>query len=191
MQQARRQADQATLDPAVYRDPGRFARERDRLFRRLPLCLGHADQLAQPGSVLAYDICGVPVLMTRARDGAVRVFLNVCRHRGARLVVDEGVLSQAGLSCPYHGWTYRLDGALAGVPVPKASPRWTAPARSARAALGGTPGLIWAVLDPDADKAALDIAGYLGALDRDLRRRHRPAIASTASMPCCAPPTGS
>ena len=173
------QADQSTLDPAVYRDPGRHARERDRLFRRQPLCLGHADQLARPGSVLAHDLCGVPVLMTRARDGAVRVFLNVCRHRGARLVADEGTLCQRqSLSCPYHAWTYRLDGALAGVPVPEAFPaldRRLLGLRELPSAVRH--GLIWAVLDPDADKAALDIAGHLGALDRDLEAtaigRHR------------------
>src|SRR3954471_13400558 len=84
------QADEAGLDPSLYIDPTRFARQREGLFRLLPLCLGPVDQLREPGSVMAREICGVPVLITRTREGNVKVFLNVCRHRGARLVVDDG-----------------------------------------------------------------------------------------------------
>src|SRR5258707_1085792 len=82
------QADEAGLDPPPYVDPTRFRRERERLFRRMPLCLGPVDQLREPGSVMAREICGVPVLITRTREGDVKVFLNVCRHRGARLIAD-------------------------------------------------------------------------------------------------------
>ncbi len=58
------QADEAGLDPKLYIDPSRFAQERERLFRRMPLCLGPVDQLHEPGSVMAREICGVPVLIT-------------------------------------------------------------------------------------------------------------------------------
>ena len=163
-------ADQATLDPAIYCDPDRFERERERLFRRLPLCLGHADQLAEPGSVLAREFCGVPVLMTRARDGAVRVFLNVCRHRGARLVAGEDApCRRQSLVCPYHGWTYRLDGGLAGVPRREAFPSLE-PHRLGLRELPSAVrhGLVWAVLDPDAGLTPLDMGPYLGGLDSDL-----------------------
>src|SRR5215831_6793476 len=73
------------LDPKVYYDVRRFEVEHEQLFRRLPLCLGHVDQLAEPGAVLAVDLCGTPLLMARGADRVLRVFLNVCRHRGARL----------------------------------------------------------------------------------------------------------
>lgn len=173
------QADQARLDPAIYRDPQRHQAERDRLFRRLPLCLGHADQLAEPGSVIAFELCGVPVLMARQRDGEVGVFLNVCRHRGARLLTEEGmVCRKQSLVCPYHAWTYRLDGTLAGLPRPEAFPDLQRELRGLRR-LPSTVrhGLIWAVLDPaDADRE-LDVAAYLCGLDRDLEAigigRHR------------------
>jgi glycine betaine catabolism A len=163
------QAPKTTVDPKVYYDAGRFHAEREQLFMKLPLCLGHADQLAEPGAVLALDLCGAPVLMARGHDGKVRVFLNVCRHRGARLVAEHGqVCRRNRLVCPYHAWTYRLDGSLAGVPRAEAFPDLE-PDRLGLRQLPSTTrhGLIWAVLDPDAD-TALDIAAYLGELDRDL-----------------------
>src|SRR5450755_3677180 len=85
--------------------------EVERLFRPLPLIVGHASELA-PGQVLAHDEYGVPMLLTRDGDGRFRAFLNVCRHRGMRLV-DAGsqALPKASIVCPYHGWTYRLEGA--------------------------------------------------------------------------------
>ena len=162
------QADEAGLAPALYIDPTRFARERERLFRRLPLCLGPVDQLREPGSVMAREICGVPVLITRTREGLVKVFLNVCRHRGARLVIDEGEpCKRQSLVCPYHGWTYRLDGSLAGLPRAEAFPtieKHTLGLRELPSAVRH--GMIWAVLDPAAP--APDIAAFLGPLDRDL-----------------------
>jgi phenylpropionate dioxygenase-like ring-hydroxylating dioxygenase large terminal subunit len=164
------QAEPVALDPRIYHDPDRFVVERERLFRRLPLCLGHADQLAEPGSLLAFELCGVPVLLARARDGALRAFLNVCRHRGARLLTDEGaVCRKPSIACPYHAWTYRLDGTLAGLPRAEAFPELD------RGKLGLRPlptavrhGLIWVMLDPTAEPA-LDIAGHLGDLDRELQ----------------------
>lgn len=162
------QADVAGLDPALYIDPARFGHERERLFRRLPLCLGPADQLREPGAAMAREICGVPVLLTRDREGRVRAFLNVCRHRGARLLEDAGEpCRRQSLVCPYHGWTYRLDGSLAGLPRAEAFPdieKKTLGLRELPSA--ARHGMIWAVLDPSA--AEPDVAAFLGPLDRDL-----------------------
>lgn len=163
------QAPTTTLDPRIYYDPGRFEAERERLFRRLPLCLGHADQLAEPGTIHVLDLCGTPVLIARGADGELRVFLNVCRHRGARLLAQEGeVCRRRNLVCPYHAWTYGLDGSLAGVPRAEAFPYLDRHLLGLRQ-LPSTVrhGLIWAVLDPVAD-ASLNIEGYLGEVDRDL-----------------------
>jgi phenylpropionate dioxygenase-like ring-hydroxylating dioxygenase large terminal subunit len=156
------------LDLKVYYDAGRFAAEHEHLFRRLPLCLGHADQLAEPGAVLAVDLCGTPLLMARGADRVLRVFLNVCRHRGARLVAQGEVCRRRNFVCPYHAWTYRLDGSLAGVPRAEAFPDLDRHLLGLRE-LPSTVrhGLIWAKLDPGSD-GALDIARYLGELDRDL-----------------------
>ncbi|MDP2330136.1 MAG: SRPBCC family protein [Reyranella sp.] len=162
------QADEAGLDPTLYIDPTRFEHERERLFRRLPLCLGPVDQLREPGSVMAREICGVPVLITRTREGNAKVFLNVCRHRGARLVIDEGEpCRRQSLVCPYHGWTYRLDGSLAGLPRAEAFPTIDKHMLGLRELPSAVRhGMIWAVLDPSAP--APDIAAFLGPLDRDL-----------------------
>jgi len=164
------QAEPVTLDPRIYHDAERFAAERERLFHRLPLCVGHADQLAEPGSLLAFELSGVPVLLARGRDGTLRAFLNVCRHRGARLVGEQGtVCRRLSIACPYHAWTYRLDGSLAGVPRAEAFPDLD------RAELGLRPlpiavrhGLIWLKLDPTA-APSLDIESHLGDLDRELQ----------------------
>lgn len=161
-------ADEASLDPAIYLDDERFAREQAQLFRRFPLCLGPADQLREPGSVMARDICGVPVLMTRTRENTVKVLLNVCRHRGARLVVEEGEpCRRQSLVCPYHGWAYRLDGSLAGVPRAEAFPTLDKHLTGLRELPSAVRhGMIWATLDPAA--ALPDMASFLDGVDGDL-----------------------
>ena len=185
------QAAKIALDPKVYYDGKRFQAVREQLFRRLPLCLGHIDQLAEPGAVLALDLCGTPVLLGRGADGEVRVFLNVCRHRGARLVTQQAeVCRRHRLVCPYHGWTYRLDRSLAGVPRGEAFPDlnphllglWQLPSSVRH-------GLIWAVLDPAADAGPLDVEAYLGELDPSMRSAWL-TIAFTASTRFDAPATG-
>ncbi len=165
-------ASESTLDPAIYFDPAIHRQEVERIFRRLPLCLGHADQLREPGSMLARDLLGLPLLLVRDRQGALNVFLNVCRHRGARLLAGQDtVCQQSTLSCPYHAWTYDLNGALRVVPNPAAFPSLDKATRHLRR-LPATVrhGLIWALLDPQTLTApdALDMAGFLGGIDDDL-----------------------
>lgn len=161
---------ESDLDAAIYHDPARYEAEQRQLFRRLPLCLGHEDQLRQPGSMLARDVAGVPLLIIRGADGAIRVFLNICRHRGARLVGgDDVTCGHASLSCRYHGWTYDLTGALVGVPRREAFPTLDRATRGLRR-LPATVrhGLIWAVLDHRQQEMP-DMAGYLGPIDQDLQ----------------------
>lgn len=162
-------ANDSRLDPRAYYDPEILAREKARIFRKLPLCLGHADQLRMPGSVIARDLLGLPLLLTRDRQGEVHVLLNVCRHRGARMVHTQNALCQtSGLSCPYHAWTYELDGRLRGVPKPQAFPTLDKALHGLRRLPSAVRhGLIWAVLDPAA--TAIDVAGHLGEIDDDLQ----------------------
>lgn len=109
------------LAPAVYRNPvatycaaTRAEQERERLFRRLPLFMGLSSRLPQPGDYLTEEIAGAPVLLVRGRDGTLNAFANICRHRGAPVASGHG---QARVfACPYHGWTYGLDGELIGIP---------------------------------------------------------------------------
>jgi phenylpropionate dioxygenase-like ring-hydroxylating dioxygenase large terminal subunit len=102
-----------TLPAAWYADPGHFSIERDRVFRSTWVAAGSADDLPPAGAWSATTVGGVPVLFIRDRDGVLRGFLNVCRHRAAPLcdVGDAG--SGPLIRCPYHAWLYRLDGSLA------------------------------------------------------------------------------
>ncbi len=91
----------------------RATRERDELFRSLPLFMGLSSRLPKPGDFLTEDVAGMPVLLTRGTDGGVRAFANICRHRGAP--VAEGCGNARAFVCPYHGWTYDGHGRLLGV----------------------------------------------------------------------------
>ncbi|MEE2672815.1 MAG: aromatic ring-hydroxylating dioxygenase subunit alpha [Myxococcota bacterium] len=99
---------------ANYHEPERWRLEMDRIFKRLPLVLGFSTELRQPGDYHAMLVADIPVLLTRADDGEVRGFLNVCSHRGA-IVVAEGSGNARRFTCPYHGWSYDERGALAGI----------------------------------------------------------------------------
>ncbi|MBQ89463.1 MAG: (2Fe-2S)-binding protein [Acidimicrobiaceae bacterium] len=100
-----------------YTDPDHFQREIEVLFRQFPIVIAHRSQLANPGDFLTHGETGVPILVTRTVDGHLKAFLNVCRHRGATLE-SEPCGNARRFSCPYHAWTYDLDGALRGLPQP-------------------------------------------------------------------------
>ena len=108
---ALRQRPGLTLERPFYCDPAVFEREVERLFLRDWLYAGHASELPQPGSYLVYDIAGESVIVARDAGGSLRAMVNVCRHRGSR-VCSEASGRARRFVCPYHGWTYGLDGAL-------------------------------------------------------------------------------
>ena len=85
--------------------------EKQLLFRRTWMCAGFVQDIPEPGDIMPTSIGGVPIILTRAQDGEVRAFHNVCRHRGTQLVT-ESKSGMSSISCPYHGWTYDLDGKL-------------------------------------------------------------------------------
>ena len=93
-----------------------FGTEQDRIFARSWLCVGRSAELAEPGSYKLQAIGADSVLILREKSGALRAFHNVCRHRGTRLCeAERGTLGQT-IQCPYHAWTYALDGRLIGAP---------------------------------------------------------------------------
>jgi phenylpropionate dioxygenase-like ring-hydroxylating dioxygenase large terminal subunit len=103
-------------DAAVYTDPDRFDREMQRLFRSWPVLFALSCELAEPGAYRAGTVGGVPLVVVRQDDGTLRAMVNTCRHRAAP-VVDDGTTGCApALSCPYHAWTYALDGSLRSRP---------------------------------------------------------------------------
>jgi phenylpropionate dioxygenase-like ring-hydroxylating dioxygenase large terminal subunit len=107
-------ADGRTTPWDWYSDPAVLRLERERIFRRAWQYAGRRDQVGEPGAFFTCDAGGVPVVVVRGKDGTLRAFLNVCRHRGS--LVCEGSGRRKTLQCPYHAWTYDLDGSLRAAP---------------------------------------------------------------------------
>jgi 3-phenylpropionate/trans-cinnamate dioxygenase alpha subunit len=104
-----------TVSPRVFTDPEVYRTEQERVFARCWLYVAHESQIPQPGDFVTNYMGEEPVIVCRGADGRVRVFVNSCRHRGMRVCrVDEG--NTRVFQCPYHGWTYDVQGRLIGVP---------------------------------------------------------------------------
>jgi len=106
------------LDIGRFVDPERFERERHAFFLNRTQLLAYSADLPEPGSYYATGIAGKPILLTRDREGKAHAFLNACRHRGVQLA--EGCGKAQAFTCPYHAWTFALNGDLVGVPSRKA-----------------------------------------------------------------------
>jgi phenylpropionate dioxygenase-like ring-hydroxylating dioxygenase large terminal subunit len=100
----------------VYSHPQLLPLELERILLPSWQLVCHQNSIPQPGDYQTFDLGRESVLVLRARDGAIKAFHNVCRHRGARLLDGAGACPTA-ITCPYHGWTYRHDGGLIGTPV--------------------------------------------------------------------------
>jgi phenylpropionate dioxygenase-like ring-hydroxylating dioxygenase large terminal subunit len=146
-----------------YTDDIRFADER-RLVLEAPQLVGYASELPKPGSFATKEVMGQPILLTRTRDGRFRAFQNICQHRQAPVAAGCGIARR--LACPYHAWTYDLDGSVVGIPgedgfleTRDEAPRLTELPAEERA------GFLWICLDP---AGSIDIAAHLGDLDEEL-----------------------
>src|SRR5690242_7588595 len=154
-----------TLPFSWYSDEELLRRERARIFAGSWQYGGRADEVAEPGSFLATDAGGVPILVTRDKDGALRAFLNVCRHRGA--ILTEGCGRRETIQCHYHAWTYDLDGSLRAAPRADRENVFDADELSLVPASVGVWGpFLFANPDPDAEP----LAEWLGELPTILAR---------------------
>jgi choline monooxygenase len=148
--------------------------ERERVFAKTWQLAGHESDLVAPGARIVAQVAGREVMVVRQEDGTLRAHLNVCRHRGSRLVTGPepgGIVGGAdqqakAIRCPYHGWTYHLDGSLVGAPEGRSIPCLDRPSLGLYpAAVESFFGFVFVNLDRTATPLAAqtrDLAGTLG-----------------------------
>jgi phenylpropionate dioxygenase-like ring-hydroxylating dioxygenase large terminal subunit len=149
-----------------YTCPEQAALEVQRFFREGPVIVALGADLREPGDHVADALTGVPILLVRGADGRLRGFLNMCRHRGTRLAVGRD-RSPGRFRCPYHGWTYDLEGRVIGVPSRDCFEDAGAGAIEGLIALPVVErhGLVWVCPAPTAQP---DVDALLGALGPEL-----------------------
>lgn len=162
------EAETVSVDTGIYVDDDHLAREKATIFSDVPLIIGHASMIPEPGDHFTHDHLDKPMLVVRGKDGQVRVFLNACRHRGVRLANNTDVERRKQFTCPYHHWSYDLDGSLKSVPLEESLPGLDKGCRG----LIGLPaevrhGFIWVVPNPD---GKLDLDDWLGDMNRDFEK---------------------
>jgi Rieske 2Fe-2S family protein len=99
-----------------YTSDGILREERERVFANTWVCVGREADIAEPGAYFLADVAGESLIIVRDKAGAVRAHFNVCRHRGTRICVARSGKFGETIQCPYHAWTYKLDGRLVGAP---------------------------------------------------------------------------
>lgn len=159
-----------TLPRAAYRSRRVLAFELERLFAGSWVCVARAEDLASPGDQLAVQVGEVGVLVVRDSDGSLRAFANVCRHRGHELLEAGASASARSVVCPYHAWSYQLDGSLRAAPAMHDAPGFEPAAHG----LARLPLEVWhGFVMVNASGDAPPLAQHLGALD-ELVAPYRP-----------------
>ncbi|HYV27281.1 MAG TPA: aromatic ring-hydroxylating dioxygenase subunit alpha [Candidatus Eisenbacteria bacterium] len=105
-----------TLPQSYFISPEVFVREQERILSTQWLCIGHQSQIAKAGDYFVQEVAGESLIILRDQQGEVYGFYNVCRHRGTRLCEEKTGQLRETIQCPYHAWTYGLDGRLTGAP---------------------------------------------------------------------------
>jgi phenylpropionate dioxygenase-like ring-hydroxylating dioxygenase large terminal subunit len=111
--------DRRGLPGWTYHSKALFELERSEIFLRSWQVAGHVNDIPAPGDWVTFDLLGERAMIVRGRDGVIRAFHNLCRHRGARVVDGTSGHCKGALVCPFHGWVYNLDGSLRGAARPE------------------------------------------------------------------------
>jgi phenylpropionate dioxygenase-like ring-hydroxylating dioxygenase large terminal subunit len=155
------------LEPRLYTDPLVLEAEQELIFERTWQFVGHVSDLPRPGSYITGTAGNAPVLVVRDQDGRLQAYRNICRHRASKLLSGTGQCKGA-IRCRYHGWTYRFDGSLIGVPEAlsygERLNKRDFPLLSAR--VEEMCGLIFVNLDPDARPLAEQVGDLPARLER-------------------------
>ncbi len=173
-----RQTPGMSLEQPFYTDPEIFEEDMERVVARQWLFVDHVSALPEPGCVIAYEIAGESIILTRARDRQVRAFFNVCRHRGSRIVLKDCDRVRT-LTCPYHAWTWNLEGRLVGARLmPEAFRPEDWPLHACRTVI--YQGLIFICLAGDGDPDVIEFDTMARNLEPYIER-HRLADAKVAA----------
>jgi phenylpropionate dioxygenase-like ring-hydroxylating dioxygenase large terminal subunit len=183
-EETRRPVNSARHVPGfVYTSPEIFALEKEKIFMKDWLCVGRVEEIENPGDYLALHVLGEPVLLTRGSDGAVNAFSNICLHRGVEVATGSG--NRRSFTCPFHGWTYNLEGRLVGAPLMKEAEGFD-PAACRLSPIRTEVWKSWIFLTFDAD--APPLAQHVAPLERDFgyleQENCRLAIKSVNDVDC-------
>jgi phenylpropionate dioxygenase-like ring-hydroxylating dioxygenase large terminal subunit len=150
---------------ADYYSPDQLEAEKKILFRHYPLVVAHSSELSVAGDFLTCDLNDMPVLLVRSNEGVVKAFINVCRHRGTRLVADVCGSERKAFVCSYHGWTYDQNGSLIQIPDEMGFPDMNRrECGLVRLPVTEQYGFVWVIPTPGKE---IDIDLYLGRLALD------------------------
>lgn len=149
-------------DRSWYTDPTVLEAELRSFFGHRWMLAGRSSELPKPGDYVTRNVAGENVIVVRQSDGGVKAMLNVCRHRGARMLLDDHGTCSRTIRCPYHSWSYGLDGALVGAPNLQGSVGDAQPELGLQhVTVLEKHGCIWLSLDPEAEAFDSDIGGQI------------------------------
>lgn len=156
--------DESLQSAHVYTDPAHFEREYQKLLKRVPIPLTASAALPEPRMAYAHNDMGIPILLTRDADGIVHAFLNACTHRGAKIVDNGEPHNCARMTCPFHAWTFGLDGSLVALPKKEAFPTLDKKEYGLRRLpVREAGGIIWVGLDPEYEPDFSEATGAIAA----------------------------
>ena len=148
----------------IYSAPEILELEKEKLFMRDWLCMAPAEEIENPGDYMTSRVLGEPMIIARNEKGEINAFANVCRHRGVEVASGAGNLNE--FSCPYHGWTYDLEGKLVGAPYMKEAEGFDPKScRLSRLKSDQWAGWIFVTFNDEAEPLREFIADYIEAFD--------------------------